>query len=65
MYLLFDKLQKNDGGFVYMVYLEGVQMLSRLKTYVEYENYSKHSFQLFLFEDEHNLKRKIRIQIVQ
>jgi exoribonuclease R len=63
--ILFDKLQKNDGGFVYMVYLEGVQMLSRLKTYVEYENYSKHSFQLFLFEDEHNLKRKIRIQIVQ
>jgi hypothetical protein len=47
-----------------MVYLEGVQMLSRLKTYTEYENYSKHSFQLFIFEDEHNLKRKIRIQIV-
>jgi exoribonuclease R len=62
--ILFDKLQKNDGGFVYMVYLEGVQMLSRLKTYTEYENYSKHSFQLFIFEDEHNLKRKIRIQIV-
>jgi len=60
---LFDKLQKNDGGFIYMVYLEELKLLTRLKTYIEYENYSCHSFQLFLFLDENNLKKKIRVQI--
>jgi len=62
--ILFDKLQKNDGGFVYMVYLDSIQMLTRLKTYTEHDNYSRHFFQLFLFEDEHTLRKKIRIQIV-
>jgi exoribonuclease R len=62
--ILFDKLQKNDGGFIYMVYLEKLNMLSRLKTYVERDNYSKHQFQLFLFVDENSLKQKIRVQII-
>jgi len=63
--ILFDKLQKNDGGFVYMVYLDGVQLLTRFKSYTEYENYSTQSFQLYLFVDEHSLRQKIRVQIVQ
>lgn len=61
---LFDKLQKNDGAFIYMVYLEELKLLSRLKTYIEYPNYSAHQFRLFLFVDEHNLRQKIRVQIV-
>ena len=60
---LFDKLRKNDGGFVYMVYLEDLRLLTRFKTYEEYDNYSSHPFQLFLFLDEHSLKKKIRVQI--
>ena len=62
--ILFDKLQKNDGGFIYMVYLEGLNLLTRLKTYEEQENYSKHQFRLFFFMDEHSLKQKIRVQII-
>jgi hypothetical protein len=62
--ILFDKLQKNDGAFIYMVYLEDLKLLSRLKTYVEYQNYTAHQFRLFLFVDEHNLRQKIRVQIV-
>lgn len=61
---LFDKIQKNDGGFVYMVYLEGVNLLTRLKSYTDYENYTSHHFQLFLFMDEHSLKKKIRVQLI-
>jgi exoribonuclease R len=61
---LFDKLRKNDGGFVYMVYLEDLRLLTRFKTYEEYDNYSSHPFQLFLFLDEHSLKKKIRIKPV-
>ena len=51
--ILFDKLQKNDGGFIYMVYLENLNLLTRLKTYQEYDNLSVHSFRLFLFTNEH------------
>jgi exoribonuclease R len=61
--ILFDKVQKNDGGFVYMVYLEGLRLLTRFKSYEEYENLSHHPFQLFLFTEEHSLKKKIRVQI--
>jgi hypothetical protein len=60
--VLFDKVNKNDGGFVYMVYLEGLNLLTRLKTYADYSNYTTQTFRLFLFVDEHSLKKKIRIQ---
>jgi exoribonuclease R len=62
--ILFDKLQKNDGGFVYMVFLEQLNLLTRLKTYTEYENYTSRDFQLYLFTDEHSLKQKIRVQVI-
>jgi len=61
--ILFDKVHKNDGGFVYMVYLEELRLLTRFKSYEEYENLSQQTFQLFLFTDEHSLKKKIRVQI--
>jgi exoribonuclease R len=62
--ILFDKVKKNDGGFVYMVYLEELRLLTRFKSYEEYENLSQQSFQLFLFTDEHSLKKKIRVQLL-
>ena len=62
--ILFDKIEKNDGGFVYMVYLEGLNLLTRLKSYTDYDNYTSHNFQLFLFMDEHSLKKKIRVQLL-
>ena len=61
--ILFDKLQKNDGTFIYMVYLEELKMLSRFKSYIEWDNYTVHPFELYLFEDEHCFKKKIRIQM--
>lgn len=60
--VVFDKMQKPDGSFIYMVYLEELKMLTRMKTYEEYENYSNHMFKIFLFDDEHSMKKKIRIQ---
>lgn len=62
--VIFDKLRKTEGGFIYMVYLEDLQLLSRFKTYNELENYSSHLFSLFLFQDEHNMKKKIRVQMI-
>ena len=60
--ILFDKIQKNDQSFVYMVYLTDVKLLSRLKTYTEFDNYSQMPFHIYLFEDEHSFKKKIRVQ---
>ena len=60
--VIFDKLHKSDGAFVYMVYLEDLHLLSRMKTYTEFDNHTIHDFHLYLFEEEHSLKKKIRIQ---
>jgi exoribonuclease R len=61
---VFDKIQKNDGSYVYMVYLQDLKLLSRFKSYTDIENYSTHQFNIFLFEDEHSLKKKIRVQTI-
>jgi hypothetical protein len=62
--IVFDKIQKNDGTFHYMVYLEQLKMLSRIATSTDVPNYSKNNFKLYLFEDEDKVKRKIRLQMI-
>jgi len=62
--VMFDKIQKNDQSFVYMVYLTELKLLSRLKSYQEFDNYSQMSFHIYLFEEEHSMKKKIRVQPV-
>jgi exoribonuclease R len=62
--IVFDKLRKNDGSIQYMVYLNHLKMLGRIKTYQDFENYSNHEFKIFLFEDEYKVKKKIRIQLI-
>ena len=62
--IVFGKVLKNDGSIHYMVYLESIRILSRINSYVEIPNYSKHMFKIFLFEDEDKVKKKIRLQII-
>lgn len=62
--IIFDKIKKNDGSIIYMVYLEDLKLLGRIKTYEEFDNYTKHSFKIFLFEDEYKVKKKIRFQLI-
>jgi len=62
--IVFDKIIKNDGFITYMVYLEELKLLSRITTQIDVENYTYHRFNLYLFEDEDKLKRKIRLQII-
>jgi hypothetical protein len=61
--ILFDKTERNDGRFTYMVYLEEVGLLSRIHLYESIDNYCLRIFRMFIFEDE--VKRKIRLQIVE
>jgi len=62
--VIFDKWNKSDGMFEYMVYLEDLKLLSRMKTPIEFDNYSMGDFKVYLFEDEYSLKKKVRIQYI-
>jgi exoribonuclease R len=59
---VFDKIQRNDGMFQYIVYLHEVKMVSRITLRENRENYEKMLFKVYLFEDQDNLKKKIRLQ---
>ena len=59
-----DKIQNNDGLYVYMVYMKEIGMTGRIKSHMDVENYSEHHFKLYLFEDEYKVKKKIQIQFV-
>tara|TARA_B100001248_G_C27337730_1_gene434690 strand:- start:552 stop:1199 length:648 start_codon:yes stop_codon:yes gene_type:complete len=61
--VVFDKLLKTDGMYSYMVYLQEFKILSRITAADNLQNYSKHIFKIFLFEDEDKVKRKIRLQL--
>jgi exoribonuclease R len=61
---VFGKIVKNDGSIHYMVFIESIQLLARINTHVNVPNYSKQSFKIFLFEDEHKVKKMIRLQIL-
>jgi exoribonuclease R len=61
--IAFDQVQKTDGTFSCMVYLEHLKILSRINTSFVVENYSRHYFRLFVFEDEHKIKNKIRLEL--
>ncbi len=60
---LFDKAERNDGLFQYMVYLPNIKMMHKITTRVNVDNYSCLSFMLYIFNDEEKFKRKIRIQV--
>lgn len=71
--VVFDKLIKGDGGLIYyMVYLEEIKLLSRFSILFNntnknniMENYEKRKFKIFLFEDKDNLRKKIRLQLIE
>lgn len=62
--VVFEKVRKNDGFITYMVYLEELKMMSRITVQEDIENYSYCYFNLYLFEDEEKIKRKIRLKLV-
>ena len=61
---LFDCIERNDGLFQYMVYLPSMKLTSRVTLCEELPEYTKREFKMYLFNDEANLKKKIRLQII-
>jgi len=62
--VVFDKIIKNDGFITYMVYLQELKLLSRITTQSDVPNYSRQNFNMYLFEDEDTVKKKIRLQMI-
>ena len=62
---IYDKiLKEGDGKFQYMVYLPEISLASYITMVNEFDNYSKHSFKLYVFLSEENDKKKIKLQII-
>lgn len=63
--LVFDKIERSDELFQYIVYIEELKTASRITCSNDLSNYSYHNFKIYMFEDEDSLKKKIRVQIVK
>ena len=62
---VFDKIERHDGLFQYIVYLVELKSVSRINLRHNIENYSKNKFKVFIFNDEASLKKKIRIHLIE
>ena len=62
---VFDKIQRNDKLYQYLVYLPEIKMTNRVTTMNDLENLSEYKFQIYIFMDEIKLKQKIRILLVE
>ena len=60
---VFDKIVKNDGLFQYNVYIPELKIMSKITIQETLEDYSNNKFKLFIFSDENNIKKKIRLKI--
>ena len=61
---IFDKIQRNDGLYQYMVYFPEMKMVNRFTSRHDKDNLSGQNFRLFIFLDEIRLKQKIRVEMV-
>ena len=60
----FDKIIRNDGLYQYVVFLPELKLTCRVTVRDNLENYQNQKYKLYLFNDEENFKKKIRLQIV-
>ena len=61
---IFDKINRNDGLFQYIVFLPELKLSSRITLRDDFENFESRKFKMFLFNDEESFKRKIRLHLV-
>lgn len=61
---LFDKINRNDGLYQFVVFLPELKLSSRITIRDNYDNFECKKFKLYLFNNEEKFKRKIRLQII-
>ena len=62
---VFDKIQRNDGLFQYMVYISEMKMVKRFTSRYDIENSTYNICKLYVFMDEVRFKQKIMVEIVK
>ena len=62
---VFDKIQRNDELYQYLVYIPEIKMINRVTTTEDLINLSEYKFQIYIFMDEIKLKQKIQILLVE
>ena len=61
---LFDKISRNDGLYQFIVFLPELKLSTRITLRENLENFESKKFKMFLFHNEENFKRKIRLQLL-
>jgi len=61
---VFEAMERNDGLWLYVVYVPELKLASKFIYYNKMELYSEHRFKIYLFEDKDALKKKIRMEKV-
>jgi exoribonuclease R len=62
--VVFDRLERESGYFNYMVYMESLNLLSRVRSTKDLSNYTEVSCRMFVFEDADATHRKVRLCLV-
>ena len=62
--IVFDKKCRDDVYYSYIVYLEDLCRVARVRSIVDYPEYTRLAFRLFFFTDEDNIRDKVRLQIL-
>jgi len=61
---LFDRISRNDSLYQFIVFLPELKLSSRITMREKVDNFENRKFKLFLFHDEENFKRKIRLHMI-
>jgi hypothetical protein len=61
---LFDKINRNDGLYQFIVYLPELKLSSRITMRHDFNNFDCKKFKLFLFDNEEKFKKKIRLHLI-
>lgn len=63
---IFNKAIDNNNKYIYqfMVFIPELKMTSKIKISENLENFEMKKFKLYLFNDEENFKKKIRLQMI-
>ena len=61
---VFDKINRNDGLFQYMVFLPELKLSSRITLSDNFENFENKKFMLYLFNNKEKFKQKIRLHLL-
>ena len=61
---IFDKIERNDKLYQYMVYIPELKMVNRFTSRYDMTNNKNYDFKIFIFIDEIRLKQKIRLELI-